>query len=208
MEVGNNELTEYRYWNMNDVVTRIWSLLPRGRWITLNTDYFGPLFSACDLLDIPLSVMQWLLVCAACGVADERRCRLRGRCYCPRAAPLQGPLGTVWRTYERVRLLRSDVEPQKVHQPRPTSDDACKLISSTPPTRQLVFHNTTLRRKAAVDFCTTTSRSAPLVLRCRLGLAPSLCTRTPCSWFMRAKPPTESTPTTFNKPTGPVVACP
>jgi hypothetical protein len=61
MEVGNNELTEYRYWDVNDVVTRIWSLLPRRRWITLNTNCFGPLFSACDLLGIPLSVIQWLL---------------------------------------------------------------------------------------------------------------------------------------------------
>ena len=30
MEFGNNELTVYRYWDVNDVVTRIWSLLPRG----------------------------------------------------------------------------------------------------------------------------------------------------------------------------------
>jgi hypothetical protein len=51
-----------------------------------------------------------------------------------------------------------------------------------------VFHNTTLRRKAAVDFCMTTSCSAPLVLKCRLGLAPSLCTRTPCSWLCAPSP--------------------
>ena len=38
--------------------------------------------------------------------------------------------------------------------------------------------------------------SAALVLRRKLGLAPSLCTRTPCSRLMRAKPPTESIPDT------------
>lgn len=59
---GSSEhLSEYRDWDVNDLLRLFWSTLPRRRWITLNTEYYGPLFSASLLLDVPLRVLELLL---------------------------------------------------------------------------------------------------------------------------------------------------
>ena len=54
-------MDEFREWDVNDVVARLYQRLPRLRWVTANTDFFGPDISVSALIDVPLDALRWKL---------------------------------------------------------------------------------------------------------------------------------------------------
>ena len=54
-------ICRWRAWDVNDLLVEFWKWLPRRRWISLNTDYFGPFFSASDLVGVPSAELHRIL---------------------------------------------------------------------------------------------------------------------------------------------------
>ena len=48
-------------WDVNEVVDQLWSLAPRRRWMTLNSEFFGPHFSVSSLISATLADLERLL---------------------------------------------------------------------------------------------------------------------------------------------------
>jgi hypothetical protein len=56
--VSVDDWGDWVHWDVNDFLLRMRQCAPQRRWMTVNTNFFGPDFSLSALIDVPLDVLR------------------------------------------------------------------------------------------------------------------------------------------------------